>query len=99
MALALLYTLFGNDDSLKGCPQPQVPTYVAQKRLQAGIRAIGHVFCGSEANPGFIKVCTGDWEGKGPLCDMANATARLAVWGWPIGGSLEVGLVGALEET
>lgn len=30
---------------------------------------------------------------------MANATARLAVWGWPIGGSLEVGLVGALEET
>ena len=31
MALALLYAFFGNDDLLKGCPQPPVPTQGAQK--------------------------------------------------------------------
>lgn len=85
MASALLYALFGNDNLgslLKGCHPAIGPNTRSSKRLHAGIRAMAHSFRGSEANPCFIKVCTGDWEGKGPprdvaVCTDTSAAARL----------------------
>ena len=85
MASALLYALFGNDNLgsiLKGCHPAIGPNTCSSKRPHAGIRAMAHSFRGSEANPCFIEVCTGDWEGKGPprdvaVCTDTNAAARL----------------------
>lgn len=39
-----------------------------------GIRATAHLFCRSEGNLHFIKMCTEDWEGKGPHCDVVMYT-------------------------
>lgn len=101
MASALLYALFGNDNLgslLKGCHPAIGPNICSSKRLHAGIRAMAHSFRGSEANPCFIKVCTGDWDVA--VCTDTSAAARLRCpglscrWlsgtlsGWSLGGDL-----------
>lgn len=66
---------------LRGCHQVIGPDTRSSEKQRAGIRAVAPLFCRREANPRFIKMCTGNWEGKGPrgvtMYTKANATPKL----------------------